>query len=718
MINNIADGSRPVVAIVQASLIKPTAFEVGELWSFKGSETIKRITINNVTFNERHIDADYAELVMPSGSQIVDWLTVNAKGIGQVKAQKLWQTFGDNLYEILDNADAEKLSLVIPSNAVVSNLTELWYEQGDAETLRFVQQKKIPLHLARKAIKFHKKSTMMRLMEDPYRLLSFGADWNKIDELARNEFNVTPQDVRRLSAALEQILYSAFDNGNTCLEQDEVVKKSAVLLGYKSLQAKAEAMLRYGKENGAYVISEDFGKTYLHSNGAWIMEKCAVEFIKKLLSTVAQADLVADLIDVDAELKVFEQAESQALAIENFSLNEAQKTAVTTSFNKLFSIITGGAGTGKTTVLKALYHLLDATGKKRFQMALSGRATARMIEATGEPATTIEGFLRNVSPKDIGENPVVIIDEASMLDLVTFYRLTRKLPTGTHFILVGDPYQLPPVGAGLVFHILCEVNAIPKTELTVVKRQSGDSEIPVISKQIRNGKFPKISNDLNSDVTFIDCENEKIIGNLVRLYEEYPQAQILAGTRRHSSAGVDRINAILQQVYSADAKELKVNNEYSDESEYSGLREGDSIIYTANDWDRNIQNGSLGKIVEVFDKPQQVTADDSTTFTALGRMILDDHEEHILHKDIDNIDLAYAITVHKSQGSQFDTVIVPIVQTKVLDRTFVYTAITRAKKKVIFIGDRGAARKASIKAPHAFLRSVALDKFLSESSVY
>ncbi|MBK1710969.1 helicase HerA-like domain-containing protein, partial [Marichromatium gracile] len=170
-------------------------------------------------------------------------------------------------------------------------------------------------------------------------------------------------------------------------------------------------------------------------------------------------------VDVSDVISRFEEKERAHLGLPAFGLNQAQRDAVATSFSNRFSVITGGAGVGKTTVLKALYKALDTTGRPRFQMALSGRATARMIEATGEEARTIAGFLRKVGDKEMGLAPIIVIDEASMLDLVTFYRLVQKLPSESQIILVGDPYQLPPIGAGLILHVLCDMAAVPITEL-------------------------------------------------------------------------------------------------------------------------------------------------------------------------------------------------------------------------------------------------------------
>lgn len=282
----------------------------------------------------------------------------------------------------------------------------------------------------------------------------------------------------------------------------------------------------------------------LHAPGTYIMERQCAEFIRTLLEQPRHPAATA-LTDIDALIGEFEREERLHLNISAFALNEAQKVAVKTSLDNRFSIITGGAGVGKTTVLKALYRALDTLGRPRFQMALSGRATARMMEATQDTATTIAGFLRNVSNEEMGPAPIIVIDEASMLDLVTFHRLVCKLPAGTHLILVGDPYQLPPIGAGLVLHVLCDLPGMPVTQLTEVKRQAKESAIPAAAKAIRDGQWPAFSADAAGEVVFMPCADDQIIPTVLRLYEQdRDSTQILGATRSCQFAGVETLNRV------------------------------------------------------------------------------------------------------------------------------------------------------------------------------
>jgi exodeoxyribonuclease V alpha subunit len=339
-----------------------------------------------------------------------------------------------------------------------------------------------------------------------------------------------------------------------------------------------------------------------------------------------------------------------------------------------------------------------------------------MTEATQREAITIAGFLRRVSDEDMGPAPIIVIDEASMLDLMAFHRLVCKLPADAHLILVGDPFQLPPIGAGLVLHVLCELLGIPKTELTEVKRQTGDSAIPAAAKAIREGRWPAFSTSIADDVVFIPCADHQIISTVLKLYEEdRVNTQILAATRSCRFAGVEAINRTCHIRYAGEGRSLMATNLETGEVEATGFCQGDLLLYTANSWQRNLQNGSLGELVEVFDKPRNINLGDDENQDvriALGRAVYEGVEHYILDTDVDVIEHAYAITLHKGQGSQFRRVIVPVRKSRVLDRTFVYTATSRAQIQVILVGDIDAVKEAISLPPKAFGRQVGFGEMI------
>lgn len=711
------DRASALVVSIPAAIAEPAHITVGGIYEVYGEAHTLQRSHGSYTVSETQLEVQDIRLVRPSGSQVIQWLADHVAGIREVKATRLWDTLGERLYDALDSRDHDAIQSIIPSEHVRSGLFDKWAEDGDAKTLRFVQERDIPLDLARKVIRFHKKNTIAALTEDPYRLLSFEGSWQRVDGIARDKFGVTLDDSRRLAAALEEALYRVAAKGHTCAALSDLQDTVGRLVKpYSAPEAALAKALLQGKAAGQFVSREAAnGDLLLHAPGTFLMERQCAEFIQGLLRNPdTQQQLFPT--DIDALIADFEREERLHLGIPVFALNDAQRAAVRTSFENRFSIITGGAGVGKTTVLKALYRALDTLGRPRFQMALSGRATARMMEATQEDAVTIAGFLRRVSDEDMGPAPVIIIDEASMLDLVTFHRLACKLPTGTHLILVGDPYQLPPIGAGLVLHVLCDLAGMPVTQLTEVKRQAKGSAIPVASLAIREGQWPAFSADAAGEVVFMPCADDQIIPTVIELYErDRDNTQILGATRSCPFAGVETLNRVCHVRYAGQGRHLMATNPETGEVEATGFCEGDLLLYTANNWQRNLQNGCLGKLTEVFDQPAKVNLGDDEhpdMRIALGRAVYEGVEHYVLDSDVDVMQHAYAITVHKSQGSQFKRVIVPIRKSRVLDRTFVYTAVTRAQVQVILVGNVDAVRAAVALPPKAFGRQVALGSML------
>lgn len=711
------DRSSALVVRVPVAIAEPTKIAVGGIYDVYGEALTIQRAHGSYVASETQIEVQDIKLVRPSGSQVIQWLADQVAGIREVKATKLWDALGEYLYDVLNNRDHEAIRSIIPSEQIRDGLFDKWAEDGDAKTLRFVQERDIPLDLARKAVRFHKKNTIAALTEDPYRLLSFEGSWARVDGIARDKFGIALGDPRRLAAALEEALYRVAERGHTCATLNDLQDTVGRLVKpYSAPSAALAKALLQGKATGQFISREVAnGELMLHAPGTYIMERQCAEFILALLrNPETQQQLFPT--DIDALIAGFEREERLLLGIPEFALNDAQRRAVKVSFENRFSIITGGAGVGKTTVLKALYRALDTLDRPRFQMALSGRATARMIEATQQPATTIAGFLRNVSAEEMGPAPVVVIDEASMLDLVTFHRLVCKLPSGTHLILVGDPYQLPPIGAGLVLHALCDLPNIPTTQLTEVKRQARESAIPAASLAIREGQWPTFATDDSGEVVFLPCADEQIIPTVLRLYElDRDNTQILGATRSCHFAGVETLNRVCHGRYASTGRPLMAMNEETGEVEATGFCVGDLLLYTANDWQRNLQNGCLGRLLEVFDEPVKVNIGDDERpemRAALGRAVYEGVDHYIFEGDVDVMQHAYAITVHKSQGSQFRRVIVPVRKSRLLDRTFIYTAVTRAQVQVILVGNEDAVRDAVARPPKAFGRQVGLSEML------
>jgi len=329
------------------------------------------------------------------------------------------------------------------------------------------------------------------------------------------------------------------------------------------------------------------------------------------------------------------------------------------------------------------------------QAALSGRATQRMKEATGRPALTIAGLLVRVDQGEIelGDGVLLILDESSMIDLATLYRLTSHFKPGVRLLLVGDTGQLPPIGFGLTFHVLADDPSIPKTELKTVMRQSAESGIPEVCAAIRSGRPPELLTGWGDreGVAFIDAKPEEIVDHVMDALARMGglgNAQIIGSVKR-GLGGTFEFNRQLQAL-AGSGKPLLCGRFFL----------GEPVIATRNDYDIGIMNGDLGVIMgETQD--HEIEADFS------GRKIT------IPRSYLENVDLAYAITCHKSQGSQFERVIIPVTPSRLMDRTLLLTAVSRGQKQVLLIGDRSVFENAVASPPVSNRRQVGLRHQLS-----
>jgi exodeoxyribonuclease V alpha subunit len=444
-----------------------------------------------------------------------------------------------------------------------------------------------------------------------------------------------------------------------------------------------EMALTLALEEGAAVGDEAGG---YQPAGAAALETRIAERIRKMLAgePMCQGILFGDgnvSVSIDACIAGLE-------SVQGFSLSMSQRQAVELSSTSPFSLLIGGAGVGKTTVLRAVVAVLLQQGAAVHQMALSGRAAKRMAEATHAPATTIAKFLAAVraGKLELDESTLLVVDEASMLDLPTMFQLLRHLPDGARMLLVGDPAQLPPIGFGLVFHRLAEAEGVSRVQLTEVHRQAASTGIPAVAAAIRRHDIPSLQANPTGDVgvSFVECQPTEILGTVERVVSEWDDDwQVLAAVKE----GPGGIRALNEHFHGLNAGAGCGN----------GFTVGDPVIHLVNDYDAGLMNGTLGFVMGASEGPEK------------GLWVDFEGEEHLISEgDLDErLELAYAISVHKAQGSQFKCVVVVISESRILDHALVYTALTRGVQQVVFIGDRKAFERVVREDPLAQRRRTA-----------
>lgn len=704
----VQDATGYFVIKATASTLGGSRVEPGQWWKVAGELSKRVLEVNGYQVAETQIDASSAVLLRPSGEHIIAFMADSPafEGIGQVKARKLWEAFGERLYEQLDAGNVAELATVLTPESA-TQVVAAWAQYGESRTLQWLQAQGFDLALGRKVLQFFGPDTAQKLEEDPYRLLSFCATWRQADALARTQFGVAVDDPRRLQGAIEEACYRVFAAGHTSVLSSKLMD---VLQGIFGTQTQTfrwrnliPAALSQGLSNGSFLV----GPHGVQPLGAMVMEREVAQAVAGRLKGTVPALLPTD--DVDELLLAYEKAEG-------IELNPQQWEAVHLAATMPFVLITGGAGVGKTTVLKALYDVYDRAGIAVTQLALAGRAAKRMQEATGRPASTIANFLRSWKEGSLDDRMVVVVDEASMVDIITMSRLCELLGPAPRLVLVGDPAQLMPVGPGLVLHALTQVPQVPVAQLTVVKRYGG--AIAAAAASIRQGRWPELPSDAEAAIAFIarsahpsTSAETSIPETVLHLYRQDPENTQVLCARRNGVDGTKGLNALCQSELTADAKAVQVWDEQHDAYACVGFHLGDPVLCTRNLWDHGLQNGSLGVVVQVDDEPRMLANEEGEeTGLALAWVDWDDGVRRpIIEEMLDDLELGYAITVHKAQGSQWPRVIVPLTGHRLLDRTLVYTAVTRAQRQVLLVGDEAAAKSAVEGLPRAQSRHIALD---------
>lgn len=696
----------------------PSLVEVAQVWTVKGASQVVTYTHHGQQRQEVEITPECLVLQRPSGKNIVGWIaqSPDCKGIGEVRARRLYERFGLELVSIIEAEDCDRLVEVIDREAAEA-LVAAFAKHGVAESLLWLEQFGLPKPLAASVIRYWGKDARSRIEVNPYVLVSFCARWKTVDEVARSRFGVLADDPRRLIAAAEDVLYRAMEAGDTALPAESAREKLRQILGSVSL---AEQAIR--------VACND---SKLHA-GDELVQAAGLAYIETYVARCL-ADMLSGTSGDQSEMFVAQTPDAGFIAraltayeaANGIELTPEQRDAVLTSAANAVSLILGGAGTGKTTVLKALCHVLECAspGERIHQFALAGRAAQRMTQSTGRPAATIAAFLNGM---DVEPGSTVLIDEMSMVDVILMYRVLKQLPAGVRLVLIGDPAQLPPIGPGLVLHALQGQASLPQTTLKTVKRQSSASGIPQVAQAVRDHASPAWSDYVGRDqpskrklgvggavqprgewgeapapsrssgVSAIPCQEDQIDSLVAGIYEDLGadgsdfSVQVLC-TTKNGPGGVKNINALMHELFAGKQRPvMSLHPDYGpihERTEHGlGLFEGDLVMFGANDYTLGLRNGALGKVLHLAD-PLSASSDVChVDFEGAIYALNAAHLRHVSH--------AYAITVHKSQGSQFDRVIVPVRSGKLLDNALLYTAITRGVSQVVLVGDIAAAERA------------------------
>ena len=603
-------------------------------------------------------------------------------GIGKEYANKIVEFFGADTFNVLNGAYARLMDVPGIGKKRALMIKAAWDEQqAIRNTMIFLQAYGITNAQCLRLYQYYGEKTKDVISQNPYVIVKTieGIGFKSADKIALN-LGLTTDSEFRIDAGLEYVLSESESDGNTGARKNVLIEKTTELLGVPSdlIKARLDKLLQGG------VLSEYPALQLIQRKRMAIHEACIAKHIQRLFtspSKLPSIQIEQALIWSENKLKIH--------------WSEGQKNALRSVFQSKLSILTGGPGTGKTTLLKAIVGVLSAKRVRLCLAAPTGRAAQRMGEATGLMARTVHRTLKyepsigRFTYDEENKLPIdfLILDESSMMDVALTHALLKSIPDHAHVLFVGDIYQLPSVGAGNVLNDFIQSSYFRVEYLSDIFRQAKCSSIVSTAHSILEGKrkletpviAPYGAVQLEDDFHFIGIDSaEQCVPYLQRLcWKLLPQwyhvdpirdVQVLAPMHR-GVIGIEQINNVFQHHAGESRRCLEVGAQK--------FFVGDKVIQLKNNYEKNIFNGDLGIIQDVDEEEQQM-------------IVNFDNEEHMLERrDTLDLKLAYAISIHKSQGSEFPIVVIPLFTQHfvMLKRNLLYTAVTRGRKKVFVVGD-------------------------------
>lgn len=640
----------------------------------------------------RQLSVSVCQRSMPSTTAgILKYLSSGAiKGIGPAKAAVIVREFGENTMEVLEN-EPERVAKIkgITLKAAKDISERIKTAFGMRELIIYLGKYGINGETAVQVWKRLGSRAISEIEENPYLLCGDGIflPFEAADRIAVDKN--FPQDSRyRIGAAVTYVLNHNRRNGHTCLPEDKLVKTAAAFISVE-IQSVQRALDEMTQE-GALIRTLIYDEAFIYTPSLFQSETYIAARINMIMSFPTPP-----VTDLEKKIKQVESSQ-------NITYASMQKTAIRTALEGGMLILTGGPGTGKTTTLKGIISILKAAGEKVYLAAPTGRAARRMTELTGCEAKTIHRLLEVTWNDD--DRPVfkrnernmlscdtLIVDEVSMVDAVIFESVMRALPMGCRLILVGDTDQLPSVGAGNILSDLIDSGTVPVVALTEIFRQSMESLIVTNAHRIVKGEMPEIRAKDN-DFFFIPMENKYRLRETVKAlcasrlpatygFSPFDDIQVLCPGRR-GELGILEFNKALQETLNPPSPE-------KEQAEIDGriFRVGDKVMQTKNNYNmlwyrengesgEGIFNGDVGRLEEIHRQSGTL------------KIRFDDKTAVYDREAVFDLEHAYAMTVHKSQGNEFEAVIMPLYRTapKLKYRNLLYTGVTRAKRILIIIG--------------------------------
>lgn len=657
---------------------KKTVVIVGTLPSIQVGETIHCHGTWKV--HPRHgkqFEVETYELELPNDARSIEKFLASGAlpGIGRVYAAKLVELFGKNTLKVIEQQPELLEKVEGLGKKRIQGIIASWKEHKSLqELLLFLHAYGISRTYARKILRHYGNYAIQKIKENPYRLAKEirGIGFIMADKIA-NHMGHKHDSEERVAAGIDYVLYELSQEGHVCFPVDLFTKRVKETLGVT--ESLIETLLGRLHQTSEIELRTQNDVLHVWSRALFLSELGIGSEIKRLLRNQASTRTV------DTEKAVIWAQEKLEI-----KFAELQKEAIKQALSEKVTIITGGPGTGKSTITKALITIFGKLSDKIILAAPTGRAAKRLAEITHRYASTIHRLLKfdfsKGKFKHDRETPLdcdlIIIDESSMIDTYLMYHLLKAIPDGARVICIGDVNQLPSIGPGNVLSDLIHSQSIPVTYLKAIFRQAAGSKIIINAHRINVGMMPYTDNGPKSDFLFVEAhEAEDVRKTIVELvtdkipkrfrFDPKKEIQVLSPMRK-GACGIDVLNSDLQNILTPVS-----------ESTFH-FRVGDKVMQLRNNYSKEVFNGDIGLICRIDAIQQQLS------------VMMDEKEVSYEFSELDELVLAYAVSIHKYQGSECPCIVMPVhtAHFKLLSKNLIYTGVTRGKKLVVVVGTKKA----------------------------
>ncbi len=648
--------------------------------------------ITHKVYGEQFKFDTYKKVMPRSNEALIDYIASNVRGVGKKTAERIVNEFEEKTVDVIRYNKEKLQGLKGLSDEKINDMSYFFNEEWDKwNAIEYLSDFSISVVRAGKIYKALGKDTIDIVKENPYSLLKFvnNLDFKIVDNIGKKQ-GIALNDEARLDAGVLYALTKTTEFGHTCIEYDELLNNAVKLLEVSKEEIE-NTIVRLSMSEKVF-LEEINDSTFIFRRSFYIAEQNIANRI------IGQT--VLDKKSKNYSTHIERVSEKNSLV-----LSEEQISAINTALNSSISIITGGPGTGKTTIIKCIIDIIEDIGKEYVLCAPTGRAAKRITETTKKEAKTLHRLLEITKVNDddfdsfldtqvkMVDADFIIVDEASMIDIMMMNNLLKAINDNTRIIFVGDVNQLPSVGPGNVLKDIIDSNTVKTTYLSEIYRQSSKSDIILNAHRVNNGNYPEFKNK-DTDCFFINTtsvedtktEIESLLSYRLESFadiDKLKELQILTPMKK-TELGAIELNKLAQDILNP-----KSSNKKEKDFASKTFRVGDKVMQIVNNYDKRttvdgigfegVYNGDIGYIIDIdFETEEMLVKFDD------DRVVAYEFDE------LEQLEHAYAVTIHKSQGSEFDYVILPLFigYKKLFTRNLLYTAITRAKKMLIVVGSK------------------------------